>query len=291
MVNAGKNVAPWSTLAGSTAAIVGLAQSQLWLALLGISLSAASAFGDLYLHRKRHGRSAGITIEGLNLDALYLANLRRRTNSSIELQRAFQVAIIDEADLNLAWQYEGQCRSESETAIEFSIDSEHPVPFDALDCFAFDLKNDPQRIQRIRPALIGSDGSSKKVRVSFLKPLALGEPFSVLLHCNLPGCINTGVQYYTSTVSFEQRSIESSGVHLMFVKARPRWMRVYDVLKNGQARFVSELRPIRDDGVTCEYIDIAQNISGQSIRVYLYDLPALGGLTSTLRRVGAAGAT
>lgn len=281
-------MAPWSSLAASTAAILGLTQSQIWLALLGTSICAASAAGELYLQHKRHRRSGGLTIEGLNLDALYLANLRRRMNRSLELQRAFQVAIIDGADLNLAWQYEGQCRSERETDIEFSIDSEHPVPFERLDCFAFDLKNDPQRIQRIRPALIGSDGPSKKVQVPFLKPLALDDPFSVLLHCNLPDCINTGVQYYTSTVSFGQRSIESSGVHLMFVKTRPRWMRVYDVLRNGHAGFVGELRPIRDDGMTCEYIDIAQNIPGQSVRVYLYDLPALGAPTSELRRVGAA---
>src|ERR1051326_5229317 len=108
MVNPGKHVAPWSILTGSAVAILGLAQSQPWLALLGISLCAASGAGELYFQRKRHRRSAGITIEGLDLDALYLANLRRRMNTSLELQRAFQVAIVDGADLNLAWQYEGQ---------------------------------------------------------------------------------------------------------------------------------------------------------------------------------------
>ena len=288
MVNPGQNAAAWSSLVGSAAAIFGLAESQFVLALLGVSLCAASAAGDLYLRRKRRQHSAGIAIEGLNLDALYLACLRRRTNTSLELQRAFQVAIVDGADLNLAWQYEGRCRSEGETAIEFSIESEHSVPFEKLDCFAFDLKNDPQRMQTIRPVLIGNDGPSKKIEVSFLKPLAKGDQFSVLLHCKLPGCINTGVHYYTSTLSFAQRSIESSGVHLMFVKSRPRWLRAYDVLKDGQASLVSELRPIRDDGMICEYIDVAQNVPGRFVRVYLYDLRALGKESPELRRLEVA---
>jgi hypothetical protein len=39
--------------------------------------------------------------------------------------------------------------------------------------------------------------------------------------------------------------------------------------------------------MTCEYIDIAQNVPGQSVRVYLYDLPAAG-WAGELRHAGAA---
>lgn len=211
----------------------------------------------------------------MNLDSLLVATLRRRLNKSLTVERAFQVAIIDGTDLNIAWQYDGFCRSQRETSIEFSVDSENNVAFEQLDCFAFDLQNDPARLHQIRPTLVGSDGVSKKISVSFLQPLAFRQRFSVLLNCNLPGCITTGVQYYTSSLSFEQRSIASTSVHLIFVKTRPEWVRAYECAKNGAMTMLSELRPFRDDGATCEYVDMSQNVSGQSVRVYLYDLPAV----------------
>ena len=139
-------------------------------------------------------------IERLNLDALHVANLRRRLNRSLNVERAFQVAIIEGADLHLAWQYEGYCQANAETSIEFSIDSDNNIPFDQLECFAFDLQNDPVRLKQIRPTLVGSDGVSKKISVPFLKALTGNDRFSVLLHCTLPACINTGVQYYTSSL-------------------------------------------------------------------------------------------
>src|SRR5277367_2117833 len=216
-----------------------------------------------------------MSIEGLNLDSLHVANLRRRLNTSLTVERAFHVAIIEGADLNVAWQYDGFCRSQRETSIEFSIDSENNVAFDDLNCFGFDLQNDPLRLHQIRPTLVGSDGVSKKIGVSFLQPLAFQDRFSVLLNCNLPGCITTGTQYYTSSLSFDQRSIESASVHLIFVKNRPEWVRVYERAKNGAMTLVGEPRPFRDDGATCEYVDMVQNVPGQSVRVYVYDLPAV----------------
>src|SRR5262249_15124085 len=141
------------------------------------------------------------------------------------------------------------------------------------DCFAFDLQNDSERLHRIRPDLIGSDGVSKKISVSFLRPLASKQPFSVLLNCTLPGCINGGVQYYTSSFSFDQSFIEDATVHLIFASTRPEWMRVYGCPRTGHPWLIKELRPFRDDGVTCEYVDTMQNVPGQSVRVYMYSLP------------------
>jgi hypothetical protein len=185
------------------------------------------------------------------------------------------VAIIDHSDLHVAWQYDGVSQSAATTSIGFSIDSEHNVPFEQLECFALDLENDPQRVHPIRPVLIDSDGVSKKVSVPFLKPLGRAERFSVILQCTLPGCVTTGLQYYTSSLSFDQPSVENAGVHLIFLSARPKWVEVYEVDDNGRVNYKAELRPFRDDGFTSEYVDMAQNVPGQSVRVYLYDLPSI----------------
>ncbi len=264
-------------LLGSAIAGVGVVQAQPAIALGGIGLSVlAGAAGTLMRAHRSRTESFPTHIEGLNLDSLELANRRRRLNRSLRVERAFQVAIVEGSDLHLAWQYDGSCRSDHETGIEFSIDSENNIPFERLDCFAFDIQNDPQRLEQIRPSLIGTDGISKKINVPFSKPLKKNDRFSVLLNCTLSGCVSTGLQYYTSSLSFDQSSVENASVHLIFVRTRPEWVRAYDIRSNGEAILLNELRPIRDDGLTCEYIDIARNVPGQSVRVYLYELRALG---------------
>ena len=282
MIHRQRNLASCASILGSAIASLGVIQSEAYLTLFGIACSGASAAAALFWKRYQlTPHSAAVSIEGLNLDSLLVANLRRRLNKSLVVERAFHVAIIDGTDLNVAWQYDGFCRSQRETSIEFSIDSENNVAFEDLNCFAFDLQNDPARLQQIRPTLVASDGVSKKISVPFLQPLAFRQRFSVLLNCNLRGCVTTGVQYYTSSLSFDQHSIESASVHLIFVKTRPEWVRVYECAKNGVMRLVSEPRPFRDDGATCEYVDMMQNVPGQSVRVYLYVLPAIGILDSS----------
>jgi hypothetical protein len=277
MIHRQRNLASCASILGSAIALLGVIQSETYLTLVGIACSGASAAAALFWKRNQPTPdSAPVSIEGLNLDSLVVANLRRRLNKSLVVERALHVAIVDGTDLNIAWQYDGFCRSQRETGIEFSIDSENNVAFDDLDCFAFDLENDPARLHQIRPALVASDGVSKKIRVTFLRPLVFQQRFSVLLQCNLPGCITTGAQYYTCSLSFDQRSIQSASVHLMFVKMRPECVRVYECAKNGVMTLVSEPKPFRDDGATCEYVDMMQNVPGQSVRVYLYVLPANG---------------
>lgn len=276
MIHARENLAFATSLVGSAIALLGLLEEATAITLIGTVISAASAAGVLYSRRKGHVPDFdGASIEGLNLDLLHISNHRRRLNQSLVVERAFQVAIIDGPDLNIAWQYDGFCRSEVEPKIEFSIDSESNIPFDELDCFAFDLQNDPGRLRKIKPVLVGNDGFSKKVSVQFLEPLKRDQRFSMLLQCNLPGCIAPGVQYYASTLSFDQPSINSTTVHLIFAGARPNWVRLYDFDKRARPRLRNELRPFRDDGTTCEFVDMARDVPGQSVFVYVFEVPVL----------------
>jgi hypothetical protein len=59
---------------------------------------------------------------------------------------------------------------------------------------------------------------------------------------------------------------------------------LYEFDKHRRPTFVGELRPFRDDGATCEYVDMVQNIPGQSVRIYLFYQPTLGGLTTLPER-------
>ena len=110
-----------------------------------------------------------------NIDPLNVANLRRRVNTSLVVQDAHHTAIIEGQDLTIAWRYSGYCKADRETAREFSIDSGKNVPFNRLDCSAYDLRRDAAMQHKIQPLLVGADGISKKVAVPFLRPLRADE--------------------------------------------------------------------------------------------------------------------
>lgn len=265
--------AAWVSLLSSLAALLGLVQSHTILTFAGASCAAIALAALVSWRRSRNLlRSAAINIEGLNIDSLNVANLRRTVNRSLVVQHAYHLARIDGPDLSVSWHYSGYCRSKSESTLTFSLDSENP--FDELDCYAFDLRQDPDRCHPIRPLLIGGGGISKKVAVPFLKPLAAQDPFSVVLHCNLPGCLAPGVQYYTATLSFAQRRVKQCSVHLVFARHAPDWVRVYDCTETAKPRLLQHLHPFKNDGVTCEYLDAVENVPGQTMRVYVYRIGA-----------------
>jgi hypothetical protein len=279
MTPTSNELASWASILGTAATLLGLIQSVSWLTGVGVCFIGISIFALTHARKgRRLLKSAAINLEGRNLDSLNVANLRRRLNRSLIVQRAYHVARIEGRDLTVSWQYDGYCGAEKETRIEFSIDSESNIPFSELECHAFDLQQDPQRLHQIRPLLIGSDGLSKKIAIPFLKPPLFQQPFSIVLNCALPGCLSTGVQYYTSTLSFEQRSIRRLAVHLVFIRDRPDWVRVYECDPDSQPCLISDLRPFRYDEEISEYIDIAEKVPGQSTRIYVFDVaqPSLG---------------
>jgi hypothetical protein len=274
MAPSNSDLATWASLLGAIATVLGLLQSATLLVAVGAFAVGVSIFA---LAKAGSGRkvlrSAAINIEGLNLDTLNLANLRRRLNKSLVVHRAYHLARIDGQDLTISWQYDGYCGADKETSMEFSVDSENNIPFNELECYAFDLHQDPECLHRIRPILLGSDGLSKKLAIPFLKPLELNQPFSILFNCKLTGCMSSGVQYYTSTLSFDQRSIRKLAVHLIFVDQTPTWVRAYECNSKGQPTLISDLRPLREQEGVTEYIDVAENVDGQSTRIYIFHLP------------------
>jgi hypothetical protein len=241
------------------------------LAVLGLLLMAGSVAALLYARRQRQRlKLAAVKIEGRIMDSLNAASLGRRLNRSLVIQEADQVATIKGEDMAVAWRYSGYCRAPHEAAIEFSIDTDNHIPFERLECYAYDLRNDPQRLHRIRPVLLGSDGLSKKIAVPFLERLSAEEPFSVLLTCRLPGCMKSGVDYYTSTVSVEQDRIQACSVRLVFLGECPQWLRVYECGTSGETKLIKDLAPCRQTARLTEYVDLASEVPAQSARIYVF---------------------
>jgi hypothetical protein len=114
-------------------------------------LLIAGSIGALAYARQQHQlmESAAQKVAGRSLDSLNVASLRRRLNRSLMLQEAQNEAIIDGEDLTIRWKCIGYCRADRETSIEFSIDTDNNIPFDELNCFAYDLRRDPEKTHRI----------------------------------------------------------------------------------------------------------------------------------------------
>jgi hypothetical protein len=265
------SLAFWSSILGTAVGVLGIVQSLQWMAVLGLSLMTGSVAALLYARKQRlRLRLAEVKIEGRSIDSLNVASLGRRLNRSLIVQEADQVVTISGEDTVVTWQYRGYCRAAHEAAVEFSIDTDNHVPFERLECFAYDVHHDPKRIHRIRPVLLGADGLSKKVAVPLLERLSEREAFDVVLTCKLPGSMKTGMEYYASTTSVAQNYIPTSTVRLLFLDGRPEWLRVYECGASGTTKLLKDLPPSRETAQVIEYTDIANDVPAQSARIYLF---------------------
>lgn len=264
-------LASLTAILGPIAAILGLIQSRGWLTGLGTIVFGVSIVAVVYARSQRlRIDAASVEIEGISIDSVNAANLRRRVNRSLVVQTADHFATIDGADLDMVWRYAGYCRARRETAMDFSVDSGNSTPFEDLDCFAYDLKRDPEKQHKIQPLLIGPDSISKKLAVPFLEPLLAQQPFDIMLCCRMPATYKPGIGYYTSTLSFDQDKVGRCTVHLTFLGQKPDWVRVYGCDLSGQPRLLKNLRAEREDQATSEYRDVVENLKAQSTRIYLF---------------------
>jgi hypothetical protein len=261
----------WSGMVDAVATLLGLIQTWGWMTDIGALFGLGSIGAFVYArHQRQHLDATSVEIEGISIDSVNAANLRRRVNRSLAIQTADHIATIDGGDLDMVWRYAGYCRAERETAMEFSVDSENSIPFSRLDCFAYDLKLDPEKKCKIQPVLIGPDSISKKIAVPFLEPIVAEQPFDIMLHCRMPATYKLGLCYYTSTLSFDQEKVGRCTVQLTFVGQKPDWVRVYECDPSGRPRLLKTLRPVREGRERSEYRDEAKDVKAQSARIYLF---------------------
>lgn len=284
-----ESVAFWATILGTLLAFFGAIQSLSWLRATGAFVVFGSIIAFGYANKQHElVKSAELKVAGRSIDSLNLASLRRHLNRSLVIQQAKNLAVIDGEDLTITWRCAGYCQADRETAIEFSIDADTNVPFDVLDCFAYDLRRDPKQRHRIRPILLGPDGISKKLSIPFLAPVSANEPFSILLKCRLPGCMKAGIDYYTTTLSFEQEHVQRYTMRLIFLHSLPEWLRVYEWRAGGPVTLLRDLRPLHKTAAVCEYQDIGENVSARAARIYVFSRPAPPGRGMQTKWSGSA---
>jgi hypothetical protein len=238
--------------------------------LTSFSLAAVSVSLFAYAwHMKNTVSSASIVIEGHSIDALNVANLRRRTNNTFFIQEAEHTVRIEGEDMEISWRYSGYCRAKAAAEMEFTINSESGTRFGELAGIAYDLSRDGSKTHPIRPRLVGADGISKKISVPLLETLKENQPFEIVLTFKLPRCAKKGFSYYISALPFAN-SVHSSTVQLVFSGAAPSWIRVYECIAGSDATLLKNLAPVKRDAKRVEYVDAIEDRPGQSARVYAF---------------------
>ncbi len=79
-----------------------------------------------------------------------------------------------------------------------------------------------------------------------------------------------GLEYYTATMSFEQDQVHRYSTRLVFLRDRPKWLRVYECDTSGSTRLLKDLRPLRENQDLTEYTDLAEDVAAKSARVYVF---------------------
>ncbi len=260
-----------ATIVGTLAAVLALIKSSAWLVLVSLLLVCLASVSGLYARRERSIlNSASTVIEGHSIDSLNVANLRRRVNRTFIMQEAHQTVRIVGEDMEITWKYTGFCKADGVSSMEFSIDSDENTPFEKLKCVAFDLGHDPDMSHEIYPVLIGTEGISKKVSVTFLESMKANQPFGVQMSFTLPRCVKAGFGYYTSTSSFAQARGQRYIVRLIFVGTAPQWLRVYESTTRRPNKLLKTLPPISRSSGGCAYVDVVDDRHGKSARVYAF---------------------
>lgn len=265
----------WATILGAAGTVVsflGLIRSRDVVAVVWGALLLASAYTFFWAVRMRRLlRNASIVIDGRSIGCLNLANLARRRNQTLVIQRVKHEIRISRTEMENLWTYSGYCRVEGgASVIEFSVDSEAYVPFDELECFAFDLKRDPIMKHKIFPKLLGPDGLSKKIEVPFARALKVNDQFSIFLYCRLPNSVAGGDDFYASTLSFKQPTVPDYEVELRFKTHLPDWVRVYECDEEGRSRLVEDLPCTEQGAGLAVYRDVLRDVPGESTRIYMF---------------------
>lgn len=239
--------------------------------VLGIILFFTIILTIVDVVKRKRKRNKPIAIGELPIESLFLAEINRSQMDSVCIREAIHTVRIVEKDLSVTFNYSGTCtEKKGESNFIFSIGGDSPCAFKDLNCFGYDLVEDPNKKLPIIPILASRDGLCKKVKLPLKRHLNQYDPFSVELNYTWPSCMKYEDDYYASTLSFKNETIEKYTVMLIFSEIKPDWVRVYT--ENGELikDLSGEVTKLKNGDVEYVYIDDVTNPSANSKLIYQF---------------------
>lgn len=220
-------------------------------------------------YRQRH---SNLSIKYKKIDFISLVKPIIKSDHTLAPEYIEHKCVIKGEEACFVYTYEGICCANSgEDSIIFNIGAEEFIPFEDLECYAYDLYNDPKRKNSIRPELVGDDGLSKKVKVKFLKRLQRYNRFKIEFTFIYPHCIKYGKDYVLFFSSYKQ-NIQYLKNILYFIDDPPMFVELHKE-KNNTLLYQKTILKDKNESSNIKhtYIDIHESCSGTQTFLYFFE--------------------
>lgn len=181
---------------------------------------------------------------------------------------------INKSDAILEYQYFGVCVDKNGMGyFSTSLYSHDTNDLNDMKWFAYDLKHDPNKKQKIIPELQTPNGATKRVIFKFHQKVKYNEICSYYTYQEVKNSVKeTGKDYYVSTVLYKNRPLHDYKVILKFHNVKPSSISVYSI-KHRKGIFLYNLldENMSFDNNIYTYIDNINNETAWSIRVYIFN--------------------
>lgn len=220
-----------------------------------------------YLYVKYYRNNKVIKHKKMELLTL-LSPINKKDNIFL-IKSAIHKCLIEGERAKFIYTYEGVCTvMKGEECIVFNIGAEEYIPFEKMECYAYDLINDANKVYAIKPELLGDDGLTKKIKIKFLKKLQLYEQFKIEFTFVFPHCVKWGRDYITFTTSYSKQIHTLKNI-LVFKRVYPETVELYKIM-NGEVRYERTICP-QDKGDSLVYVDCYEECQGKQVFIYFFD--------------------
>jgi len=227
-----------SSLVGVFDRSVGLEKTLLIISITFFCISVT--FLLLYLLAKNRLKKSTIVIEGLTINGLNQSNRYKADSKGTELIEAVYRWHIEGSDSNAYVEHKTKFR-EDLTEFPFRASADVHNNFADMNCYGYDLNEDPKRLRKIPAKLVSADdGSFKKINVPLIKPVTKGNIAHVALQRKTKGCMSASKDYLTIMHKIKGGSVKLK-VELTFTGIKPRIINAYEVQNNGKYKFLSQM--------------------------------------------------
>ena len=222
----------WFGLVGAIATVVALFNNRFAVALASFASVAVIASAVMVTRARRRTRAAALSVEGMALDSLRLAELGRTVGRDVIVNRAIHRARVVGADLEQWIELTGTARKRV-GELAFSIDSDARDSGEQWRCRGYDLAVDPHAEHPIQP-IVMADGLSRKLVVPLAEEVRANGSVHVAIESRSIGCMRDGKDYFFSSLAFDQIPPVDWTIELEFAGAAPTYARLYGVTDGGR---------------------------------------------------------
>ena len=257
----------WFGLVGAIATVVALFNNRFAVALASFASVAVIASAAMVTRARRRTRAAGLSVEGMALDSLRLAELGRTVSRDVIVSRAIHRARIAGADLEQWIELTGTARKRV-GELAFSIDSDSRDSGEQWRCRGYDLAVDPHAEHPIQP-IVGADGLSRKLVVPLAEEVRANGSVHVGIESSSIGCMRDGKDYFFSSLAFDQIPPVDWTIELTFACSTPSYVRQYGVSEGGQPYLRSSVVGATRAGDTC-YMVRDRSSPARDTRIFVF---------------------